>query len=336
MSLLDRLRQVVLGEDPTKETAPQSTAEPEAVDPQEDPAAAEEIVEEVLEEAPAPAPALSAEDILAAEQHDAMVAAPPMPRMSPVLPAGIPVLALISGKGGVGRTTTTLGLAGAAARKGKRVLIVDLDPQGSLTLAALDSVEVPSSERIFTGAALSSLGQKIEWDNVRGEVHLVPARRTLARWDHIAQDPREDVFGVGIMNFDAVIMETPASLEGIARFAAAIASHIVVVAEPSIYSVKAATEAADFVAGVPAAATQKRNVFALLNKLVNTEEAEFRAAELREKFAGTVLESAISHSSVIVDANGSGVPVSLMPGVEAQTSAKEYDAVWAELMKAKF
>ncbi|MGZ4740982.1 MAG: ParA family protein, partial [Ilumatobacteraceae bacterium] len=43
------------------------------------------------------------------------------------------ISALLNQKGGVGKTTVTLGLASAAAHAGHRVLVVDLDPQGSST-----------------------------------------------------------------------------------------------------------------------------------------------------------------------------------------------------------
>ena len=42
------------------------------------------------------------------------------------------VLGVVNRKGGVGKTTTTFNLAGALAEKGHQVLVVDLDPMGSL------------------------------------------------------------------------------------------------------------------------------------------------------------------------------------------------------------
>ena len=80
------------------------------------------------------------------------------------------VVALLNQKGGVGKTTVTLGLASAARATGARVLVVDLDPQGSSTwilggdpaLVTASVADVIESKKVAAPVAASAWGSGVD------------------------------------------------------------------------------------------------------------------------------------------------------------------------------
>ena len=89
-------------------------------------------------------------------------------------------LAFVNQKGGCGKTTATVNLAGALAHGGARVLVVDLDPQAHATMALSCAVEGrPGLAEVFLdGASMAAAVQRGP-----GDVELVPATLRLAEYE---------------------------------------------------------------------------------------------------------------------------------------------------------
>ena len=85
------------------------------------------------------------------------------------------IISIVNHKGGTGKTTTTLNLGAALAKRGCRVLLVDLDAQGNLSysLGATDAV-VTLSDVLFEEASLADVRVTCEG------MHLLPGNMKLA------------------------------------------------------------------------------------------------------------------------------------------------------------
>lgn len=96
------------------------------------------------------------------------------------LPAETRVISVSNQKGGVGKTTTTVNLAAALARRGARVLVIDLDPQGnaSTALGVPHHAEIPSIYEVLIGE--KSLADVVQNSSDSEDVFCVPSTIHLA------------------------------------------------------------------------------------------------------------------------------------------------------------
>ena len=93
------------------------------------------------------------------------------------------IISIANQKGGVGKTTTAVNLAGCLAARGERVLLVDLDGQGNATSHL--GVEIPESENLTSYALLADAEPDIEKlaVPVAPNLLLVPGHIALAEVD---------------------------------------------------------------------------------------------------------------------------------------------------------
>jgi chromosome partitioning protein len=148
------------------------------------------------------------------------------------------VLCIAQQKGGVCKTTTTLSLSAAWALEGKRVLMLDLDPQANLTRNILDYESLKADiSQIYAGKMrLSKAITPTSSDNL----FLVPARTALNRVENLERSLstyttlRREIPKLGEA-YDYVVIDTPPSLGLFTVSALLAATHVLVPVQPTFF-----------------------------------------------------------------------------------------------------
>ena len=156
--------------------------------------------------------------------------------------------AVANQKGGVGKTTTTLAVAGILADAGKRVLVVDLDPHGSMTSYFgydPDSME-HSCYDLFqhSGVIPAYLPQQLLRDTSHENIKLLPSSTALAVLER--QSPGKDGLGLVISrtlalldnDFDFALIYSPPLLGVLMVNALAASEHLLIPVQTEFLALK--------------------------------------------------------------------------------------------------
>ncbi len=147
------------------------------------------------------------------------------------------VVTVASVKGGTGKTTLVYTLAGLFAAEGKKVLVVDLDPQANLTFAFIPPDRVPeeaSSARLFQRRPLSPLP-------VADNLFLLGASLKLVSYDSrpSPNDWRLPSIALAAVRpeYSVVLIDTPTGLRPLTKAGLFASEGVIAVADPSPFAV---------------------------------------------------------------------------------------------------
>lgn len=241
------------------------------------------------------------------------------------------MLAVLSLKGGVGKSTVCLGLAGAAWARDLSVLVVDLDPQANAT-AALD---VPP--HVFTASdVLADRRQGIAAEAIipsgwGPRVHVLPSEEALAHRNvpeghDSATRLRITLTGVS-ERYDIVLLDCPPSLDELTRNALAAADAALIVTEPGYFALQGTARALQAIEVARGSLNLRLRPAGIVANRVrsNTNEHRHRLAELEAAYPGLMLRPVVPERLAVQQAQGAGVPLQAWPSPGAQEVVDAFD-----------
>ena len=147
------------------------------------------------------------------------------------------VIVVTSGKGGVGKTTSTSNIAVALAKLGKKVVAVDADIglRNLDVIMGLENRIVYNFVDVLEGAC--RLNQALVRDKRVDSLYLLPAAQTRTK-DAVNQEQMIDLCNMLREEFEYILLDCPAGIEGGFKNAAAGADEALIVVTPEVPSVR--------------------------------------------------------------------------------------------------
>lgn len=247
------------------------------------------------------------------------------------------VLSVSSLKGGVGKTTISLGLASAAYASGLRTLVVDLDTQcdastglgaiGDYDTTVMDVIKRPQHSIVHKAIlpATWNKSQPSKIDVMVGEPLAAafdtpnPTLRDIWKLEEALSRVEDE--------YDLVIIDTPPSLNGLTRSAWAASDRVLIVAEPGIFAVSSVRRAMTAVDEVHDQLNHRLALAGVVLNRVNTNfvEHEFRKNELTGLVDEVLLPVTFSERAAIQQAQGAARPIHSWPGESAAEVSAQFD-----------
>ena len=247
------------------------------------------------------------------------------------------VLAMCNQKGGVGKTTSSINIAGAMCQYGRRVLIVDFDPQGAATVGlGINANSVDNT--IYTAMFDPSLDVHEVVRHTRFDgLDIIPANIDLsaAEIQLVTEVGREQALAATIrplrQEYDAIIIDCQPSLGLLTVNALTAADGVIIPVAAEFFALRGVALLMQSIEKVRSRINPDLQVYGVLvtmyTKTLHSDEVLQR---IYEAFKGKVLHSIISRSIKLPDATVAGEPITMV--APEHKTAKEYREVARELI----
>jgi chromosome partitioning protein len=234
------------------------------------------------------------------------------------------VFCIANQKGGVGKTTTTVNLAAGLAELGRRVLVVDLDPQGNATMGSgIDkrALDLSVYDVLLENATIAETRQA----SPKGGFDVVGANRELAgaEIELVALDRRDKrlraALGAAAGDYDFALIDCPPSLSLLTLNGLASAHGVIVPMQCEYFALEGLSDLVNTIKQVHANLNPGLEVIGILRVMFDariTLQAQV-SAQLKAHFGGKVFDTVVPRNVRLAEAPSYG-----MPGVVFDPSSK--------------
>ncbi|MCW2964068.1 MAG: ParA family protein [Actinomycetia bacterium] len=240
----------------------------------------------------------------------------PRPNIRPAsepAPGETQVIVLANQKGGVAKTTTTLNLGVAFAEQGFKVLLVDLDPQGNLTMSQglnPDTIEHSMFDVLVHRMPISQVIETREVDIAVSSIDLAGADMALS-----SQIGRERALEKGLApvrdNYDFILIDTPPSLGLLTINAFVAATGVLVPVQTEYLSLRGLVQLENTLSMVRENLNPKVSIIGIVPTMYDKRITHSREADeiLRENFGDLVYKTRIRKTIRFAEAPVKGTSV---------------------------
>ena len=231
------------------------------------------------------------------------------------------IISVINQKGGVGKTTTVINLAAGLTMKGKKILVIDLDPQGNATtglgLSNTENSELTIYSVLNGNKKISEVIQSTKFENL----NLVTSNVDLSGLEVETAGDRRRAFKLkdelaSILNdsgssYDYILIDCPPSLSLLTIMALVASDELVVPLQTEFFALEGLTQLMKTIDRIKSNLNETLNIRGILltmydkrNRLSGEVEKE-----AREYFKDIVYQTIVPRNVRLSEAPSHGVPV---------------------------
>ena len=226
------------------------------------------------------------------------------------------IIAIANQKGGVGKTTTCINLAASLAATQRKVLLIDLDPQGNATMGSgidKNSTEFTTCDLLLGDVTLTDLvtkGENVEYDILPGNSDLTAAEVALMNMPNRERKLRDALADVR-EHYEYILIDCPPSLNMLTLNALVAANSVMIPMQCEYYALEGLSALLETVESIRSTVNPELQIEGLLRTMYDPRNnlSNDVSGQLLLHFPKKVYRTVIPRNVRLAEAPSHGIPV---------------------------